>query len=81
MVTESDRLAAALDAAAELWPAEGDERAALLRRIIDAGIDAVDLRAAQRRETRSKAVSDAAGSLTEVWPENWREELRDEWPA
>lgn len=81
MVTESDRLAAALDAAAELWPAEGHERAALLRRIIDAGIDAVDLRAAQRRETRSKAVSDAAGSLTEVWPENWREELRDEWPA
>lgn len=81
MITESDRLAEALDAAGEIWPDERGERAALLRRVIDAGIDSVETVATQRRERRVRAVATAAGALTGTWPKDWRDDARDEWPA
>jgi len=81
MVTESDRLAEALDVAAEMWPDERAERGALLRRVIDAGIETLQREAIERRETRIRAVSVAAGSFAGLWPAGWRDESRDEWPA
>ena len=81
MITESDRLAEALNAAGEIWPEERDERAALLRRVIDAGIESVESAAALRRGQRLTAITAAAGALTGTWPRGCRDEMRDEWPA
>ena len=81
MITESDRLADAIDAAAVLWPSDGDERAKLLRKIIDAGIDAINSQSTQRRQSRLKAIVSIAGGLDEVWPEGWLDSARNEWPA
>lgn len=81
MITETDRLSSALDAAATLWPEAKGDKGALLRRILEAGIETVEMRRAGEAERFLRAVTLAAGSMTGVWPHTWREELRDEWPA
>lgn len=81
MITETDRLSDALDLAATVWPENSGERTALLRRVIDAGIDVVIGELDERRTARITALDSVAGSLTGTWPAGWREELRGEWPA
>lgn len=80
MITESDELAEALGRAAKLWPELADERSSLLRKIVDLGVDDLADRANANLEKRKQAILKLAGSLSGVWPENWRDELRDEWP-
>lgn len=80
MITESDSLARAIDDAARLWPELKDERAELLRRLIERGIEAVEAEQNEHLEARRKAIREAAGSLSGIWPANWREELRAGWP-
>ena len=81
MITESDRLASALEMAAELWPEANGEKGVLLRRLLDAGIENVERKMASREQVRHDAISNVAGIFTGVWPTGWREELRDEWPT
>jgi hypothetical protein len=81
MITESDALAKAIDNAARLWPELADERAELLRRLLDRGIESVEAEHNELLKTRRKVVMEVAGSLSGVWPENYLEELRAEWPA
>lgn len=80
MITESDALAKAIDDAARLWPEDKDERAELLRRLIDRGIESVEAEFNEQIEARRKAVMEVAGSLSGIWPANWREEMRAGWP-
>lgn len=80
MITESDQLASAIDYVAQTRPELRDERAELLRYIIDLGIQAMDAEILAGIESRKKAITQAAGSLTDIWPENWRELIRSEWP-
>jgi len=80
MITESDALAKAIDDAARLWPEVKDERAELLRRLIDRGIESVEAEFNEQIESRRKAVMEVAGSLSGIWPANWREEMRAGWP-
>jgi hypothetical protein len=81
MITESDALAKAIDDATKLWPDIADERAEILRRLIDRGIESIEAEVNEKLEARRKAVLEVAGSLSGIWPENWREEFRAEWPA
>lgn len=78
MITESDELAKAIDEAALLWPEIKDERAELLRRIIEQGIAQVDKANAAKTARRAKAVKALAGSLD--WPADWRKRQLAEWP-
>ena len=80
MITESDALAKAIDDAARLWPEVKDERAELLRRLIDRGIESVEAEFNGQIKARRKAVMEVAGSLSGIWPANWREEMRAGWP-
>jgi hypothetical protein len=81
MITESDRLAEALDSANALWPEMQGGRAALLRRIIDAGVGVIEREQANEDGNRRAVITGLAGSMAGVWPEGWRDELRDEWPT
>ncbi|OUV18257.1 MAG: hypothetical protein CBC58_01130 [Cellulomonadaceae bacterium TMED98] len=81
MVTESDQLARALDDAAELWPELGGQRGKLLQRVVEAGMQAVHTEHTARQNAREHAVLSAAGSLSGVWPGDWHEQVRSEWPA
>jgi hypothetical protein len=80
MVTETDDVARALDAAGRIWPELRDNRAALLRRVLKRGSEAIEREDGDRRARRLAAIRAGAGVLTGGYPPNWREQLRDEWP-
>jgi hypothetical protein len=81
MITESDRIAEALANAEQIWPDLRSDRGALLRLILETGMQEIAKQAKAANPTRLNAIGSSAGSLDGVWPANWREELRDEWPA
>lgn len=81
MITESDQLAKALDHAAKVYPELVDERAELLRCLIQRGIESLEAEYDEAIEARKNAIRGVAGSLSGVWPENYLDELRSEWPA
>ena len=78
MVTETDQLAAALDAAAIRWPECASERADLLRQIISLGVE--KLEGEERQARKLKALAELEGQWDKVWPENWREDQLAGWP-
>lgn len=80
MVTETDDVARALDAAARVWPELRANRAALLRRVLERGIEAIERDDDARRARRLAAIRAGAGSLTGVYRPNEAQLLRDEWP-
>jgi hypothetical protein len=80
MITETDPLTRAIDEARVLWPEVADERSKLLQKIVAEGIEAVHLRAENKRIDKERTIRRIAGSMTGVWPEGWREELLNEWP-
>ena len=65
IVTETEELSQAIDAAATLWPSDSGDRTALVLHIINEGIARLNL---------------ANGAKNSIWSPNWREQLRDEWP-
>ena len=73
IVTETPRIAAALDAAARVWPESSDDPSELLRRLIKAGHAAIAL---DRREL----IRTSAGAASGMYPPNAAATLRDEWP-
>lgn len=78
-ITETDDVAAALDAAAERWP--GEPRAALLRRLVHEGHRSLEVTADRRRLDRLAAVRRASGAMTGVYEFDELPRLRDDWPA
>lgn len=83
MITETDRIAAALDLAALTWPDESSERTALLRHIIDEGILALEQRQQTRIQERMAFIEGLkadAKFFENLWPENWREDQLAGWP-
>ena len=81
MITESDRVAEALELAAARWPEHSGDRGALLRKVLEVGIESLSQAASQAMSNRLQHVSQVAGSMDKVWPENWRDELSEDWPA
>lgn len=80
MITESDAIARGIDQAALIWPEFADERAELLRKILECGIESLAIERDKSLQARREAVSQIAGSMSGTWPNNWREEFRAEWP-
>ena len=77
MITETDALSEALERAADLWPEDARDKGRLLRRVLSAGIESVETAQIKRLESRRSAIEQAAGSLTGVWPADWRSAVRD----
>jgi len=77
-VTETDDLAAALDAAGLRWP--GLSRSQLLVRLALEGHRAAGLAAEERHRRRVAAVAEHSGMLTGAYPAGYLEQLRAEWP-
>ena len=79
-ITETDEVAAALDAAAARWP-EIHSRREFLLRLVEEGHEVIgrelDARATHRRE----AIRRTSGALTGAYEHGELERLRDDWPA
>src|SRR5215207_2587921 len=80
MVTETDELAAALDAAAARWPKVGSRRELLLR-LVEQGRNAIERERAEETERRRAAIRATSGALTGAFEPGYLDRLRDDWPA
>jgi hypothetical protein len=74
LLTETDDLAAAIDAAAPLYP--GQSRADVLRHLVELGAAAI----AQRQDRHRHLVRERAGRYPGLYPAAYLDELRAEWP-
>jgi hypothetical protein len=79
MVTETDELAAALDAAAVRHPGLG--RAQLLTRLALEGHAGAQRIQENRRRRRLDALRAHSGSMTGAYGPGYLDRLREEWPA
>jgi hypothetical protein len=79
MVTETNDLAQALDAAAARWP--GLSRPQLLVRLALEGHSAAQHAKQERHGRRLSALRKHSGSLTGVYGPDYLEQLRKDWPA
>ena len=79
VITESDRLADALDAAAKRWPADAHNRAKLLMHLVEEGMRVVDLDHKRRQVARAKAVHETAGILAGAYGHRYLEDLQEDW--
>ena len=81
VVTETDRVAEALDEAARRWPEDRNSRARLLLRLVEAGHQALLDQASKRRGARLNAIRQTSGVLTDTYGADYLERLRADWPA
>ena len=79
MITESDELAACLDKAAKLWP-DCKSRTELLRLVIDEGSKALLLHADAVKAQRMEALRNLQKIGTGLWPADFDEQRKSEWP-
>ena len=80
LITESDRLKAALYDVARRWPGE-KSRAELLVRLAEEGHDALLGTASKTAADRRAVIERTSGLLTGVYEPGYLETLRQEWPA
>ena len=80
VIEETSELAVVLDKSSLLWPELEGQRTQLLHKILEAGIREVERMPLKFASNRIAAVRSLAGSMADVWPENWREELSEDWP-
>ncbi len=80
-ITETDSIAHAIDVARQTWPEVADDRAALLRRLVEHGAARLEASGAEQRVRRLLAVDDTAGILAGVYRTDEARLLHDEWPA
>jgi len=79
-ITETDEVAAALDAAARRWPEDSERRGRLLLRLLADWRERAAAEEAARDEEWQRIVKEVAGSGTGLFPAGYLEELRKDWP-
>jgi hypothetical protein len=79
-ITETDDVAAALDAAAERWP-DVKSRRELLLRLVEQGHEVIENRRADAVVRRREAIRRTSGALTGAYEADYLDRLRDDWPA
>jgi hypothetical protein len=79
-ITETEPVALALDAAATRWPADRENRARLLLRLVEEGHRAVTEQTGRLAQDRRTAVARTAGAVTGGYGDGYLGELREGWP-
>ena len=80
MITETPDVAASIDVAAHAWPDAAENRAELLRRLVDRGRQAIETDVHALVERRLQAIDELAGTCVGVYPPDAAEQLKADWP-
>lgn len=80
IITETDEVSRALDAAAKHWPEDRDSRAKLVVRLLGEGYRALSEAADETAEQRKEALRRTSGLLTGAYGPRYLESLRQDWP-
>lgn len=80
VVTETETVAAALDAAALRWPEEHGNRSRLLLRLVEAGNQVVAASGERMKEAQRAAITRTSGTLTGAFSQDYLKRLREDWP-
>jgi hypothetical protein len=81
IVTETDEIASALDDAARRWPDDRASRAKLLVNLVREGHRVLSDENVKQAAARREAISRTSGVLTHTYSADYRDALRDDWPA
>lgn len=79
-VTETDRVARALDAAARRWPEDRASRGRLLVHLIDLGWSSLQIELTDDDDAWQHTVDQTAGVLAGVYGAGYLDRMREEWP-
>lgn len=79
-LTETEELTAALELAAQRWPKDAGRPSRLLLRLVKAGERAIAPEQRRARERRRRAIERHHGQFTGIYPSEYLEKLRGEWP-
>jgi hypothetical protein len=79
-LTETERIAAAIEIGLRAWPELDGSHAEVARRLIERGAEIARREYQERLDARERAIRETAGKFTGVWPRDAREQLLAEWP-
>jgi hypothetical protein len=80
MITETDHLSTILDKAALLWPELAHERAELLRKVLAEGGLVIESKTESLSTSRMAAIKRLNDNFSGLWPANFNELRKAEWP-
>ena len=80
MITETDPVAQALEVAADAWPEHREDKSTLIKLLLATGKDFLETQKQVQKESRLKAIRDVSRQFADVWPPNWQDEVKVEWP-
>jgi hypothetical protein len=78
LITETDPVARALDAAAQRWPEDSNSRSRLLLHLVEEGHRVLLDRQSVAHEDRLAAIERTSGALTGSYPADHLRELRED---
>ena len=81
VIPETENISNAISIAAKLWPEIEAHPEMLLGKILDIGIAEIESLSMSNNCNRLDEIDKIAGTMDDVWPTNWRDELREDWPA
>ncbi len=79
VITETDEVARALDAAAERWPEDRDSRSKLVVHLLEEGCRAIGEAHGQAVADRREALRRTSGVLTGLYGSDYLHRIREDW--
>lgn len=80
MITETDEVAQALDAAARQWPEDRRSRSKLILHLINEGYQVLQAEQERRKVGWTATLERTSGAFDGLYEPGYLEELRRDWP-
>lgn len=80
VIPETEQIAFAISVAARRWPEFASHPEILLGKILDVGLEELDKQSPSPSNNRIEVSVEIDGIENVIWPADWRDVLREDWP-